>query len=961
MIKIIYILLLCSFSCPFNICAKTINVEQARDIAQHFFMKKNISFKGNIAKVKTKNKIKEQTFDSPYYIFNAEKGYVIVSGSNHTPNILGYSLNSNLNSDSIPDNLQALLDSYEDQINYIEKNNIVLTNKYNTIREPIKPLLTCKWGQKDPFNLKCPTYNGRHCVTGCLATALSQVMYYYKWPQKTTQEIPGYSININGTNTDIAGIPSGTIFDWDNMLPTYDNVTAGSASKYAVATLMAAVGAALKMDYNTGTSYAEFEYYNEVPKKYFGYHENQKLIYRSDVENWEEIIYNELTAKRPVVYGGQSDKGGHAFVVDGYDGDQLFHIDWGYVNSEGYYLLDILNRYDFSGVDADYNGDGYSKSQCAIINLVPSGWSANTEYSINNNEKIESKGIRINGSLKTGQTQEVFVDLVNKGAGLYGSIQLYGKTVSNSFPVILETKGFTLKRRATRTAIIPWTPYEAGEHMLYIKINDRTLDSLSVTITPGNNTSNTTGLRLVSVHMDGEDLESKRIDPTDSQSTLVNVVGKNQTAIISINNAGSSRWEGTYRFDVCVYDINSNTYKLYQEQTGSGWGTPGYTWHYERTFNNLPCGKYRLEIYANNILIDSSWHFNIIEGVPGWAGPKDKIMIKINENKIEIPDNILAVDLTEYSGLDIIPNNNPNTLYIFNYNQDIPQHLNNRNILLFQYYSYICNYINLLDGYSYYTPYTYTAKSIKYTKKFRYASTSNNIKWETFCLPFTAHSCFFNSLSYKWCNSINDNKGNFWLEKLSRLKDNTAYFVCENESKLSAWRPYIIAVPKNIDEMTFCSENIIVSSTPAAMPRTDDYTFTSNFVQKESFDLYYFESTNGLFIWSKDCQLTPFNSYILPNNDNYRNKEISINTELVDVVEPTTINQVKVCGVRASSHGGIISLSGLNDNEQVSFYDIGGKLLGKTNAVNGTAIYATLPGQIVIVKFSDTTMKFVVE
>ncbi len=947
--------------CAFNIYAEPITFVQAREIAQRFFKKKNLSFNNNIVNVQTKCKSKGLAANSPYYIFNAEKGYVIVSGNDNTPNILGYSVEGNFKSDSIPESLQALLDLYESQINYIEKYNIVLANNNSSIREPIMPLLTCKWGQTEPYNQKCPTYKGVHCVTGCLATALSQVMYYYKWPKKTNQEIPGYSLSINGTNTYIPSIPSGTTFDWDNMLPSYDIVNADSISIDAVATLMAIVGTALKMNYNTGTSSALFKYYDEIPKKYFGYHENQKLIYRSDVENWEETIYNELAAKRPVVYGGRSDNEGHAFVIDGYDGDQLFHIDWGYGWSEGYYLLDILNSYDYSGVDADYSGDGYSKSQCAIINLVPSGWSANTEYTKNDNEKIESKGIKISGSLKSGQTQEIYVDLVNKGAGFYGSLQLYGKTVSNSIPTYLETKGFTLKRRATRTAIIPWTPDKEGEYVLYVMINDRTIDSLKVTIETGSNTSNATGLQLVSIHMDGEITESKSIDPTDSQSTLVDVIGNNQTTKIAIKNVGLSRWEGIYRFDVCAYDVDSNTYKLYQESIGTGWGTRGYTWNYELYFYNLPCGKYRFEVYANDILIDSSWHFIISEGVPGWTGPKEKTMIKINNNKVEIPDDILAVDLTEYSDLDIIPNNNPNTLYFCNYYHVIPQGIINKNILLSQNYTYIGNSINLQDGYSYYSPYTYTAKSINYTKRFNHTSTSNYTKWETFCLPFAASRSVSNSLNYKWCTNINDDKGNFWLEKLSQIKDNTAYFVCENETTLAAWKPYIIAVPNRINEMTFSAENIIVSSSPAAMPRTDNYTFTSNLVQKESYDLYYFESTNNLFKWSETSQLNPFNSYILPNNDGYRTEEISINTELVEITEPTNINHDKMHGILASSHGGVITISGLDDNELVSFYNIDGILIGRANTINGTASYATLPGQVVIAKFCDTSIKIYVD
>ena len=378
------LLLFLFFILGLHIYSNPIDAIRARIIAHEFFLKKNLPIKDSIEikQARCKRRVQAKA-NSPYYIFNADKGYVIISGNDNTPSILGYSMEDTFNADSIPDNMQALLNLYEEQINYIGCHNLSSTDRSSFIREPIAPLLTCKWAQNNPYNLKCPTYNGRHCVTGCLATALSQVMYYYKWPQETTQEIPGYNMYINGISTDIPSVPSGTKFDWDKMLPTYNGINADSTSMYAVATLMAAVGTALHMGYNTGTSEAFFSYYDEIPQKYFGYHENQKLIYRSDVENWEETIYNELVCKRPVVYGGQSVDGGHAFVVDGYDGDQLFHVDWGYGGSQGYYLLDVMNRSDYSGVDADYDGDGYSKSQCAIINLVPSNWTADSEYTIN--------------------------------------------------------------------------------------------------------------------------------------------------------------------------------------------------------------------------------------------------------------------------------------------------------------------------------------------------------------------------------------------------------------------------------------------------------------------------------------------------------------------------------------------------------------------------------------------------
>ena len=131
------------------------------------------------------------------------------------------------------------------------------------------------------------------------------------------------------------------------------------------------------------------------------------------------------------------------------------------------------------------------------------------------------------------------------------------------------------------------------------------------------------------------------------------------------------------------------------------------------------------------------------------------------------------------------------------------------------------------------------------------------------------------------------------MEKLSQIMDNIAYFVCEDEPQIRAWRPYIIAVPLNVTEMTFSAENVSISSSPSAMPRTKDYSFTSNLVQNESYDIYSIVSENNRFMWSPTNQLLPFRSYIMPNGDNNRPEIISIQSEYVDVVEPS-INRYKL-------------------------------------------------------------------
>ena len=362
-----FMLLLCSIA----MAANPIDERQAQTIASQFMQRKGYSsVKSRQTRIVKFNDGTTRSSNTPsYYIFNVDSGFVIVSGSDLTPNILGYNMSENFDVNNVPANLKSWLSFYASEIDYIEKNNIKTSRISSNLRKEIKPLLNCKWAQGYPYNLMCPTYNDRHCVTGCVATALAQVMYYHKWPEKTLQEIPGYNLSINGVSTDISSIPAGTEFNWNLMQPSYSGYGNPAEKEYAVAKLMATAGTAVHMSYNTKESTAYFQNYPKVLKNYFGYSDNVQLVYREDFENWEKLIYEELIASRPVLYSGQSAYNGHAFVVDGYDGDQLFHVDWGWGGPQGYYLLDILNPDDKRGVYAESSEKSYSYEQYAVVSL----------------------------------------------------------------------------------------------------------------------------------------------------------------------------------------------------------------------------------------------------------------------------------------------------------------------------------------------------------------------------------------------------------------------------------------------------------------------------------------------------------------------------------------------------------------------------------------------------------------
>lgn len=313
---------------------------------------------------------------SAFYVFNVDgdEGYVIVSGSTLSPQILGYARQGSFHSESVPPHMQAWLDSYAEQIAYLEQTQ----GRYEAPRlvqqhDAIAPLLTSKWNQGQPYNNLCPIAPGtsERTVTGCVATALAQVINYYKYPAKTIAPIPSYttySLNIDMPEIGITAI------DWDNMLNSYSG-SSTSAQQKAVAQLMLLCGQAVEMNFNTssaGGSDADARLDLQALLRYFGYDETVRYMkrYSFSAAAWDELIYNELKAGRPVIYNGQSVGGGHSFIVDGYDGNGLFHINWGWGGADDdYFLLSVLNPYDNSSIGASSSNDGFSFSQSAVVGI----------------------------------------------------------------------------------------------------------------------------------------------------------------------------------------------------------------------------------------------------------------------------------------------------------------------------------------------------------------------------------------------------------------------------------------------------------------------------------------------------------------------------------------------------------------------------------------------------------------
>lgn len=369
----IYLSMLLFMLCIACAIANPITQAQALQKAKAFLQKKGLATTVSLNLVYQGRQVSPlhgaPAKDPCYYVFNngQNDGFVIMAGDDCAEEVLGYADNGKFDPNDIPDNMEAFLKGYVEEIENARARNANANSgniDVEMTRKVVAPLIQTHWNQRDPYNQMCYTTGGAQAVTGCVATALAQVMYYHKWPQGATNTIPAYS----GYSA-----LSSTIFKWNKMKPVYINTGEDDeAAEAAVAELMLYCGHAVQMSYGTGASSASTYYIPQALKEYFGYPNDPQYVYRSSytTEEWDELIYNELKYGRPVLYGANTSSGsGHAFICDGYDGHGLYHINWGWGGqSDGYFRLQALRPAD-QGTGGSSGYGGYSLNHDAIIGV----------------------------------------------------------------------------------------------------------------------------------------------------------------------------------------------------------------------------------------------------------------------------------------------------------------------------------------------------------------------------------------------------------------------------------------------------------------------------------------------------------------------------------------------------------------------------------------------------------------
>ncbi len=353
-------LLLCA-----TMFAKPVTQQTAREVAVNFWSTTDRGLA--TLQIPDFHEISTELGLSGFYVFNTPEndGFVLVSADDAMSPVLGYSTSTGMvGRSAMPDNVKSWLGHYTEEYEAAVANGWQATETVaaewadliagtNQPKAPgtkaVNALIQTQWDQDEPFNNLCPMQGGSRSVTGCVATAMAQVMKYWEWPTTGTGShsytSESYSLNVSvnfaSTTYQWSSMPNGGQI---NTYPYYEQLTWNNTQKTAVATLMYHCGASVDMDYSSG-DYGSGAYAEDIPNAlltYFGYAPGITMRYKDNYTdaNWISMLKAELDAGRPMLYGGASSGGGHSFVCDGYDASNRFHFNFGWSgSSDGFFLL----------------------------------------------------------------------------------------------------------------------------------------------------------------------------------------------------------------------------------------------------------------------------------------------------------------------------------------------------------------------------------------------------------------------------------------------------------------------------------------------------------------------------------------------------------------------------------------------------------------------------------------------
>ncbi len=533
------------------VLAEKLTVDEAKAVASKFF-------NGASAVLKASGNGQALSLagaSTGYYIFNrgTSSGYVIVAADDKVANqVLGYADEGTVDMAAMPENMAWWLAEYDRQMSYAGQNAVAKSGTAVAKYANIAPLLTSKWDQDSPYNDFCPVQRDTVCPTGCVATAVAQLMYYHKWPEKGTGS-NAYNWNGEILSADF----SQSTYDWSAMTDRYGN-NSSDASKAAVALLMHDVGIAVNMEYEAKSSGAFQQLIAPALATYFSYDKNIKYVQRKyyGVKEWDDLVYKELAASRPVYYTGYTENyaNGHAFACDGYR-DGYFHINWGWGGvSNGYFLLTALDP-DQQGIGG--SSSGYSYAQDIVMNIQKP----------QENTVIEPLYFN-DGNFSTSKTQATLSETLTfrgnfRNGGIYASTVNFGLIVVSADGDTTYVAGNGGSYRAgsgtgTFGVSMSQFPTAEGDYFIYPAYQDTSTKvwykMQTVTGYAGYVVGTVSGstVDFCTPEADASELTATNFAPTSSL-----YAGKSFTATATISNAGGEYYDKVY---VAFMNVGASTY-----------------------------------------------------------------------------------------------------------------------------------------------------------------------------------------------------------------------------------------------------------------------------------------------------------------------------------------------------------------------------------------------------------------
>ncbi len=817
--------------------------------------------------------------ETGWYAFNMEgrKGFVIVSGSDQTDAILGYSDQGEFDYDNMPENMKVWLEQYSQGIEAISQ-GVMRPARVNAAHptEVVAPLITSLWGQKAPFNSQCPSVNSTNCPAGCTAVAMAQVMRYHKYPSTSIGAVPSYTTSSLGIT--MPELPS-TTFDWDKMP---DELTSESPQECIdeVARFLLYCGQSTEMNYDASGSGA---YTNILPQrlpKYFNYPKTIHYVYRLsyDEAQWDSLLVNELVNGRPVIYTAYNSLSmGHTFVCDGYDGQGLYHINWGWVGAgNGYYRISVACA---EGDNLDENVKNYqlSLNQTALLGVKPSGsddFVAPTEYySSYSRPSIKGDTIYTRDAMKNGfagitlklsfvntssATKNLAVGLafcdsennilsvpymatvkltaggvrvfepsnLTLGAGRTGHYTLkmvYKPTSSSDWQLMGGTDRNYVDLQMTATELVMTSVPKARFVVNEIKMEDNFLvinldnndedffgpiylrkmvsSTEQVTQVAYDNISFESGTnREIRIYVDPKksfDIYSDEfylsVDEYSTGYFYTNLWEENDhldksVEILNLSEDGSTIVGDRVMCRVTVKNNNAKSYKNYL--TISSLDSNESLQESQREIIELQPGDSLVREYdvdISDFTVDYSlvastrrsvyvWESDTTEmkhvskGAIYWT--KDgELYTQEAASVFHVPEEAVAINLRNAYTSNVVPNSNPNTIYMLD--RTMPSGLSSSNYVNA---SNKGSKLTLVDGYDYYFPFEMTfTGTVSYQREIADTVTFD---WSTLTLPFTPTDVMVGDSAIAWYADIDSLEGDFWLFDLTGVENDTVRTAC---------------------------------------------------------------------------------------------------------------------------------------------------------------------------------------